>query len=174
MKNTLILFIILTLHNCSPKVIHNTKTIDSYKQNALQKKFAYLLKIPTDSIYNLSLYKNLESWNSTKDSLDFESIPYPILFINYICYKQYHIELPNSYDEILKSEKVYPYLNTNYLKEGDLIFFKQKNNSHKLVGLYLKNKHFTYASTNGELNYIEIKDTLNNITILSNAKLFNR
>ncbi len=173
MKYLLFLFTTLTLYNCSPKVIHNTEVIDDNKQSALQEKFSNLLNVPTDSIYNLRLYKNLESWNTMKDSLNFQSISHSVLFINYIYYKHYHIALPYTYDEIIKSKKVYLYRNTNYLREGDLVFFQEKDNPEKSIGIYLKNKHFTSASLTGELKYYEIKDTISNIKILSNAKLYN-
>ncbi len=172
MKSYFILFIILTLYNCSPKVVHHTETIDYNQQSTLQKKFSNLINVPSDSICNLRFYRNLENWNSTKDSLDFKSITYPILFINFICYKQYNITLPFSYNEIKKSKNVFLYRDTNYLKEGDLIFFEEKNSNTKSIGIYLKNKHFASASLNGDLKYYQIKDTLSQIKILSNAKLY--
>ncbi len=171
MKHTYILFIIL-LYNCSPKVIHHTETIDQRQQSSLQNKFSNLLNVPPDSICNLRLYENLENWNNTKDSLDFKSISYPVLFINFICYKQYNLTLPFSYNEIRRSKNIFLYQDTNYLKEGDLIFFEEMNSKTKSIGIYLKNNHFTSASLTGELKYYQIKDTLSLIKILSNAKLY--
>ncbi len=174
MKYILILFISYNIYSCSPKVIHNTKTIDSNKQFNLQKKYSDILKEPIDSIYNLRLYKNLENWNNIKDSLNFKTISYPILFINFMCYKQYNIILPNNYDAIINDEQVYLYRNTEYLHEGDLVFFKEKSNSDNLIGLFLRNKYFTYSTKTGELIYHEVNDTLNTVKVISNAKLYKK
>jgi len=172
MKYLFILLNLLTLLSCSPKAIHNTETIDISRQYQLQQKYSEILNVPMDSIYNLELYKNLESWSTIKDSLHYSSITYPTLFINYICYNQYNISLPHTYGEIFKDKHVYLFRNCNYLHEGDLIFFSKSKSSENTIGLYLRNNRFTSSSSTGELEFYNINDTLYNIKITSNAKLY--
>ncbi len=172
MGRLIILFSCIAIYSCSPKVIHNTETLD--KSKPLQLKYSKILQQPIDSIYNLTLYKNLESWNELKDSLHYASITYPILFINFICYSQYNITLPHTHNEILKDEQVYLFKNTSYLKEGDLVFYSDSNDSKNSVGLYLRNGYFVSSSSLGKLEFYNINNSINNIMIQSNAKLYKK
>ncbi len=171
-NKTIILFTLITLSGCCPKVIHNTETIDKSKQLKLQLKYSEILQVPIDSVYNLTLYKNLEGWNTIKDLLHYTTITTSILFINYLCYNQYNIPLPHTYTEIAKDKCVYPFKNTDYLKEGDLIFFSTCISSENTIGMYLRNNRFVSVTQEGTLTFYNIKDSLNNFRIQSNAKLY--
>ncbi len=170
MNYNLLLFLLI-ITSCTPKVVQNARVEDLNEQTMLINKYAELLEVPKDSIYNLRLYRNLDQWKNTKDLLNFKNIPFSTLFIDYMCYRQYNMTLPDKYDDIFKNDNVYLYLNTDYLTEGDLVFFQDKYRPVKSIGFYLRNKYFVSASPNGDIVYYHVRDTLNQIKIISNAKL---
>ncbi len=174
MKHIFYILITIILINCSPKITHKAQVTDGGKLILLRNKYANILEVPIDSIYNIPLYQNIEKWSIIKDSLDFKDIPYSILFIDYLCYKQYGITLPESYEKIYKDQQVYLYRNPKYLNEGDLVFFQDKNRPEKSIGFYIQNQYFTNTTPSGEIKYYHIRDTLSQIKILVNAKLKKR
>ncbi len=166
------LFLLLLLFaSCTHKIVQNTRVEDVNEQTLLINKYASILEVPKDSIYNLALYRNLDQWENTKDLLNFKNIPFSTLFIDYICYRQYQMTLPDNYDDIFKNDKVYLYRNTDFLTEGDLVFFQNKYRPNKSIGFYLRNNYFASASPGGEIVYYHVRDTLDQIKIISNAKL---
>jgi len=172
--NSLYFFIVITLitcFSCSRKVIHHTEFVNNEKLIQLKNNYAVLLESSPDSIKNYNLFRSIDNWTTLKDSLQSENSTYNIVFMQYLYYMNFNLKIPGSYNEIYNWDNCYLFKNTSFLKEGDLIFFKQNHRPYNEIGFYLCNNYFISSSVSGKLNFFHLNDTTTFIQIISNAKL---
>jgi len=125
---------------------------DPKNYSALQVKYAGYLRTTPDEITNLRLYKFIDEWlgtpylwgGTTRNGIDCSAFVQKL--VNYV----YEVNVPRTSITQFYSGWVELFWGTEYLSEGDFIFFR--TNKSKLVshiGLYLKNGMFVNSSSKG-------------------------
>lgn len=129
-----------------PTYLFATSKVEIEKVNNLQLKYAIILDTYIENISNIKLFFDIEEWwgtsyclgGSTKNCTDCSA------FTNTIIKNNYQINLPRTASE---QYNVSTRIETEELKEGDLVFFKTSRNYINHVGVYLVNNKFVHAST---------------------------
>ena len=130
-----------------PEIGYSVASLSPEALTNLQFKYAILLNIAVEELYDQKLLVFLESWYGTKYRLggsDRSGVDCSA-FVQHFMSTMYDIILPRTSGEqfvqsvrILKSE----------LQEGDLVFFRtQRRKQVSHVGIYLRNNKFVHAST---------------------------
>jgi murein DD-endopeptidase / murein LD-carboxypeptidase len=121
-----------------------------HQHSALQLKYATYLHITPEKITNIQLYTFIDEWLNTpykwggtdKRGIDCSA------FMQRLLLTVYNINIPRTSVEQFFHDWVNRFGSTEYLAEGDLIFFKtMKGKLISHVGLYLNNRMFINASS---------------------------
>lgn len=148
----LFLLVCLLLTSCSSKKhvaskpTHNSGTPSASKINQIRTKYALALNVDKSKISNDKLFVFIDDWygvpyrygGGDKSGIDCSG------FTNKLYQTVYSKSIPHSTKEIYTEiSKV----DTDHLKEGDLVFFKIENKDVSHVGVYLTNNKFVHATT---------------------------
>ncbi len=116
-----------------------------------RKKFSTLLEVPEKEIKNERLYAVIEEWlgtpydwgGTTKKGVDCSS------YVQQLYQKVYGQALPRTSLEQFYLDTKSHFRNQEYLKEGDLIFFRLRHQDKVVshVGVYLQNGKFTGSNS---------------------------
>jgi lipoprotein Spr len=147
------------------KISENTSgaflfTID--KAESTQFKYAILLNVEIERIWNMGLYHFIDQWwgtpyrmgGITKQGIDCSGFVYQLFSA------VYGLALPRSSRD---QEQVAKHIAKNDMQEGDLVFFNTRNSrrykgvSH--VGVYLHNNKFVHASTSSGVIISDLKES---------------
>lgn len=125
--------------------------------NWLQFKYAILANVEAESLANLNLLKNIDSWwgtkycvgGSSKECVDCSSFACAL-------YKDvYNIQLPRvAQDQFNSCNKIA----SENLQEGDLVFFHNSGRGISHVGVFLTNNKFVHSSTSDGVTISDLKD----------------
>ncbi len=155
-----------------PTYLLTVSNIDIEKATSLQFKYALLLDTYLESLNNIKLYLDIDEWwgtsyclgGSTKNCIDCSA------FTSTLIRNNYRISLPRTaaeqYKESLRIER-------NDLKEGDLVFFKTKNDYINHVGIFLANDKFVHASTSQGVTISDLKENYWSGRIAGFGRVFN-
>jgi murein DD-endopeptidase / murein LD-carboxypeptidase len=122
----------------------------NHQYTALQLKYASYLHITPEKITNTSLYAFIDEWMNTpykwggtdKRGIDCSA------FMQRLLLTVYNINIPRTSVDQFFHDWVNRFGSTEYLAEGDLVFFKtMKGKLISHVGLYLNNRLFINASS---------------------------
>ena len=117
---------------------------------AIQIRYAGYLKIEPQQIQNIKLYSFIDQWMATPykwGGTDAAGIDCSA-FIQRVLAQVYNIQIPRTSVQQFFNEWIDKFGSTEYLSEGDLVFFRTDNEkliSH--VGMYLKNRMFVNSSS---------------------------
>lgn len=123
-----------------PKTSFNIETASS-----LQFKYATIMDVPVEDLYNINLLKEIEYWwgtkycmgGSTENCIDCSA------FTQNVLSDVYHINLPRTaqqqYDSCM-------HIDPTALQQGDLVFFQTSRRDISHVGVYMGNNKFVHAS----------------------------
>ena len=119
------------------------------KASPLTKKYSQVLDVPTDSIQNEKLYAFVDEWLDTPYRYGGEDTS--AIDCSYFAQKLYHSVyntlLPRTAGSQFKSNEIYLFKGRQYIKEGDLLFFKLPGSRRvDHVGIYLKNNRFVHST----------------------------
>ncbi len=163
---------VLSIASCGgKKVVHNTIYTDDPEVIEIKKEYANILHIPKDSVKSISLYLNIEKWLAVRDSSISKLGSLNINFIQYLYFFNRKMRLPTSLEKLYVARKTYLFKNSDFLKEGDLVFFKENDRAVKEVGFYLENNIFVAADAGGNLNFYHLKDSITKFKLISNARI---
>jgi len=129
--------------------------------DSLQVKYAVYLNTRPDRIVNLRLYRFIDGWMGTPykwGGLDHKGIDCSA-FMQRLLGEVYDIHLPRTSVQQFFTEWVDKFSGSEYLAEGDLVFFHTQNDrviTH--VGLYLANDLFVNASVGKGVSIANLKD----------------
>jgi lipoprotein Spr len=135
-------------------------TID--KAESTQFKYAILLNVEIERIWNMGLYNFIDQWwgtpyrmgGVTKQGIDCSGFVYQLFSA------VYGLALPRSSRD---QEHIAKHIGKNDMQEGDLVFFNTRNSrrykgvSH--VGVYLHNNKFVHASTSSGVIISDLKES---------------
>jgi murein DD-endopeptidase / murein LD-carboxypeptidase len=120
--------------------------------DTLRVKYAHYLNTTPDQIRNQKLYTFIDYWLGTPykwGGTDEKGIDCSA-FIQRLLLQVYNIRVPRTSVQQFFTDWIDKFASTNYLSEGDLVFFCTINNtviSH--VGMYLGNDMFISAASHG-------------------------
>jgi murein DD-endopeptidase / murein LD-carboxypeptidase len=128
------------------EVIFPNAKAEKEAEKELKNRYSEILGLPSKEIKNISLFKFVEEWNGipykyggrTKSGVDcsnFTSLLYDSVF---------NIGISGSSASIFQQCK--KHVEKSELKEGDLVFFKIKQDRVSHVGVYLENNKFIHAT----------------------------
>lgn len=133
--------------------IDSTNALKVKTYTALQKKYAESLHVAPDEITNVRLYSFIDNWlytpylwgGTTKQGIDCSA------FVQQLLEYVYQINLPRTSLEQFYTDWIELFISTQYLREGDLVFFKTLKNNNPVthIGFYLKNQMFVNSSSEG-------------------------
>ena len=140
-----------------PIYLLNSSTVEIEKASSMQIKYALILDTYIENISNINLFLNIDEWwgtnyclgGSTKNCIDFSG------FTSIILKNVYRIQLSRTAAEQYKESTI---IEKEELKEGDLVFFKTKNNYINHVGIFLTNDKFVHASTSLGVTISDLKE----------------
>jgi NlpC/P60 family len=119
--------------------------------DTLQKEFAFKLNVPYDSINDLRLYKFIKV-NLGKKCFGAKGSQYTCeSFLAKLIKNVYDIDFPNTIAEQMKYKNVELFKNTNFLQQGDILFFNYSNKQKDKIshaGFYLQNGFMVIATYN--------------------------
>jgi lipoprotein Spr len=120
--------------------------------DTLKSKYAQYLNVDTSAVRNSKLYFFIDRWLYTPykwGGLDERGIDCSA-FIQRLMKDVYGIYIPRTSIQQFFSENIEPFKSSDFLAEGDLVFFRTlKNTLISHVGLYLQNGMFVNASSKG-------------------------
>lgn len=137
-------------NSSSPNASNNGNI--SKSDSLLKVKYANYLKVPTDSIRSLKLYRFIDEWlntpylwgGTTKRGIDCSALMQRLLA------EVYDIYVPRTSYTQYFTNNVERFAHWQHLAEGDLIFFKTiPGNPITHVGLYLGNGRFVNSASRG-------------------------
>jgi murein DD-endopeptidase / murein LD-carboxypeptidase len=147
-RNFLLLFFSFLLFSniAISQSVANTPDSSSIQKKYLKEYYTQLFGFSIDTIKNPNLYCTIEEWLDTryrygghnKGGIDCSG------FVKAVLDSAYKIQLDGGSGSLY--QQVVP-LETENLKEGDLVFFKIKKKRISHVGIYLGNNKFAHAST---------------------------
>ncbi|MFL9484144.1 C40 family peptidase [Chitinophagaceae bacterium LWZ2-11] len=123
----------------------------------LQLKYAVLMDVTVEKLNNHLLLEKIEEWwgtrycmgGSTKSCIDCSA------FSSTLLKDVYGITVRRTAEEQYKDcDKI----ETDELKEGDLVFFHTKGKAISHVGVYVANNKFVHASTSGGVTITDLDD----------------
>jgi len=165
------LVLILLIGSCASPMVVNTNYVHNHEVHSLKSEYSQKLQVSRDSIKHLTLYRTINKWPDYVSNDSLKQHAYNPRFIQFLYYLTYNEKIPGTVNEIYDSEQTFLYRNTAYLSEGNLVFFKYKNQAKKHVGFYLKNKYFVMSDKKGALKFYHLKDSLTTFNIVANAKI---
>lgn len=129
--------------------------------DSIQLKYANYLKIQPDEIRNTALYHFIERWLHTPykwGGMDERGIDCSA-FLQRLLADVYLIQIPRTSIEQFFAEKVEKFKSSEYLSEGDLVFFRTMEGKYvSHVGLYLHNDMFVNSSSSKGVSIASLKD----------------
>lgn len=142
-----------------PELGYSIPSLSPEALSNLQFKYAILMDVPVEDMYDDKLLSFLESWYGTKYRMGGASrlgIDCSA-FVQQFMMSMYGIMVPRtSGDQYHNSNRI----NKSQLQEGDLVFFhtqRRKNISH--VGIYLRNNKFVHASSSSGVMISDLNET---------------
>lgn len=148
------IILLMTLSACTAQKPTVTRTIivDPVvkKASPMAKKYSRVLDVPKDSIHNEKLYAFVDEWLGTPYRYGGEDTS--AIDCSYFAQKLYHSVyytlLPRTAGSQFKSNDIYLFKGRQYIKEGDLLFFKLPGSRRvDHVGVYLKNNRFVHSTS---------------------------
>ena len=150
-RTTLVLLIVPSCTATQKPPVTRTIIVDPVikKASPLAKKYSRVLDIPIDSIHNEKLYAFVDEWLGTPYRYGGEDTS--AIDCSYFAQKLYHSVystlLPRTAGSQFKSNEIYLFKGRQYIKEGDLLFFKLPGSRRvDHVGVYLKNNRFVHST----------------------------
>lgn len=115
----------------------------------LKVEFSQKLHVPLDSINDLKLYRFVKD-NLGKKCFAVKSSSFTCeCFLSTLIKEVYGIDFPNTVEEQMKYKNITLFKNSNFLQQGDLLFFNTLINQKDKIthaGFYLQNGFFLVAS----------------------------
>lgn len=132
--------------------------LEKEKKHLLQKKYAPLLNLPHTEIKNLQLYSLIDDWygipykygGKTKEGIDCSN------FVTLIFNSVYNRNISANSNAL---HQMCDSINTNDLKEGDLVFFKIEQEKISHLGFYLANGRFIHATSKKGIMINNLEET---------------
>ncbi|WP_072995886.1 C40 family peptidase [Pseudozobellia thermophila] len=161
------------------KTVNITKKppVKKYLTAEEKKKFAQLLGVDEESIRNEKLYAAIKEWLGTpydwggesKNGVDCSA------YVQAIYRKVYGNELPRTSVQQFYFDTDSHFKNQKYLKEGDLVFFRLRNEDRVVshVGIYLQNGKFTGSNSPRGVEIVDINDPYWQDKYVASARLLN-
>lgn len=119
--------------------------------DSLQQEFATKLNIPYDSVNDLKLYQFIKE-NLDKKCFGTKAPEYTCeSFLSKLIKDVYETDFPNTIAEQMKYKNVELFKNTNFLEQGDILFFNYSDKQKERIshaGFYLQNGYFVVATYN--------------------------
>jgi hypothetical protein len=119
--------------------------------DSLQQEFATKLNIPYDSVNDLKLYQFIKD-NLGKKCFGIKTPEYTCeSFLSKLIKDVYETDFPNTIAEQMKYKNVELFKNTNFLEQGDILFFNYSDKQKEKIshaGFYLQNGYFVVATYN--------------------------
>lgn len=142
-----------------------------------KKKFAQLLQVSEESIQNEKLYAAIKEWLGTpydwggesKNGVDCSA------YVQAIYRKAYGSELPRTSIQQFYLDPESHFKNQKYLKEGDLLFFRLRNEDRVVshVGIYLQNGKFTGSNSPHGVEIVDLNNPYWQDKYVASARLLN-
>ena len=132
----------------SPVATYSSAGKKTYSR--LQHKYAGLIHSQPAEITNTRLYSFIDEWlytpyawgGTTKKGIDCSA------FVQQLINHVYKVRIPRTSEEQFYTSWIELYESKNYLREGDLVFFKTlPNTTVSHIGFYLGNKMFVNSSS---------------------------
>lgn len=159
----LTLFACLLLTNCGKSINAVAEKPDNDKidstllvikkpvLDSVQIKYGKILGVDPQEISNIELYKFVDSWLNVpykmggegRNGIDCSA------FAQYLYVDGYSFRIERTANRMAEAKSTHSFLGQEYLKEGDLLFFKKPNSRDRTithVGVYLQNNMFVSAS----------------------------
>ncbi len=127
------------------------------KAEWIQLKYSIIMDASVERLTNVPLLKKIEEWwgtkyclgGNTKGCIDCSG------FAQILMREVFNVELPRTaVEQYHASDKI----NTEDLREGDLVFFHTSGRTVSHVGVYLINNKFANASTSGGVLISDLND----------------
>lgn len=118
----------------------------------LIEKYAKVLEVPVSSISNIQLYRFIDNRKGSSSSS---------FFVKQLFENVYNLQLEGSVQEQYDSKKTDKFVNTIYLEEGDLVFFRNSSNKNAKVnhvGVYLGNSKFVHSNGSNGTKISDLRD----------------
>lgn len=138
-----------------------TKTSAEVAAALLRTKYSKQLSVDSATIQNIRLYQFIDKWmytpylwgGTTEKGIDCSA------FIQTLLADVYTIAIPRTSVQQFFTERIEPFASTDYLSEGDLVFFRTLKNTYvSHVGLYLQNNRFVNASSSKGVSIANLND----------------
>ena len=125
---------------------NETKEEPGFFEDYFKGYYSQVFGMDVTSIINLSLYSSIEKWIGTPYRYAGKSLSGIdcSAFVNKIYESTYCMFLQGNSAEMYKNVKHLP---KDELTEGDLVFFKIRNNKISHIGIYLGQNKFVHSST---------------------------
>ena len=140
-----------TTTNSTDSTIILIDTVIVSNVDSLQLEFATKLNIPYDSVNDLKLYQFIKD-NVGKKCFGIKTPEYTCeSFLSKLIKDVYETDFPNTIAEQMKYKNVELFKNTNFLEQGDILFFNYSNKQKERIshaGFYLQNGYFVLATYN--------------------------
>ena len=140
-----------TTTNATDSTIILIDTVIVSNVDSLQLEFATKLNIPYDSVNDLKLYQFIKD-NVGKKCFGIKTPEYTCeSFLSKLIKDVYETDFPNTIAEQMKYKNVELFKNTNFLEQGDILFFNYSNKQKERIshaGFYLQNGYFVLATYN--------------------------
>ena len=132
--------------------------LEKEKKHLLQKKYAPLLNLPHTEIKNFQLYSLIDDWygipykygGKTKEGIDCSN------FVTLLFNNVYNRNISANSTAL---HQMCDSINTNDLKEGDLVFFKIEQEKISHLGFYLANGRFIHATSKKGIMINNLEET---------------
>ena len=142
-----------------PEIGYSVPSLSPEAISNLQFKYAILLDVPVEDMYDAKLLAFLESWYGTRYRMggtDRSGVDCSA-FVQHFMISMYNTTVPRtSGEQFIQSERI----STSELQEGDLVFFRtQRRKQVSHVGVYLRNNKFAHASTSSGVMISDLRET---------------
>jgi cell wall-associated NlpC family hydrolase len=142
-----------------PEIGYSIPSLSPEAISNLQFKYAILLDVPVEHMYDAKLLGFLESWYGTKYRMggtDRSGVDCSA-FVQHFMMSMYNTSVPRtSGEQFIQSERI----TISELQEGDLVFFRtQRRKQVSHVGVYLRNNKFAHASTSSGVMISDLRES---------------